>query len=170
MSSTSTTTSIDRNSLRSLVVPTGIATAVVSTVFTYLGAHDPGEYISMIALGLVSAAVVYGWVVPRALERSAAPKTAMAMSVIAALLTLPAFWTGLPLVLGAAGALVGTAGRVPRRDPVSPSRRLLIGALSVLGYLTIYIVDGIVMGNPLIVARWRRRASSVAEEARWLRR
>jgi len=147
MSSTSTTATSERNSLRSLVVPTGIATAVVSTIFTYLGAHDPGEYISMIALGLVSAAVVYGWVVPRALERSAAPKTAMALSVIAALLTLPAFWTGLPLVLGAAGALVGYAGRGASKGSGLSIAALLIGALSVLGYLTIYIIDGIVMGN-----------------------
>jgi hypothetical protein len=147
MSSTSTTASSERNRLRSLVVPIGIATAVVSSVFTYLGAHDARESISMIALGLVSAAGVYGWVVPRALERDAAPKTAMAMSVIAALLTLPAFWTGLPLVLGAAGALVGYAGRGAAKGSGLSIAAMLIGVLAVLGYLTIYIVDGIVMGN-----------------------
>lgn len=147
MSSTSTTASSERSRLSSLVLPTGIVTAVVSSVFTYLGAHDPGEYISMIALGLVAAAVVYGWVVPRTLERDAAPKTAMAMSVIAALATLPAFWTGLPLVLGAAGALVGYAGRSAAKGSGLSIAAMLIGVLSVLGYLTIYIVDGIVMGN-----------------------
>ena len=146
-STTSTTASSERSRLRSLVLPTGIATAVVSSVFTYLGAHDPGEYISMIALGLVAAAVVYGWVVPRALERDAAPRTAMTMSVIAALVTLPAFWTGLPLVLGAAGALVGYAGRRAAKGSGLSIAAMLIGVLSVLGYLTIYIVDGIVMGN-----------------------
>jgi hypothetical protein len=71
----------------------------------------------------------------------------MALSVIAALLTLPAFWTGLPLVLGAAGALVGYAGRGAAKGSGLSIAALLIGALSVLGYLTIYIVDGIVMGN-----------------------
>lgn len=147
MSSTSTTESNERTRLRSLVVPTGIATAVVSSVFTYLGAHGPREYISMIALGLVAAAVVYGWVAPRALQQDAAPKTAMTMSVIAALLTLPAFWTGLPLVLGAAGALVGYAGRGAPKGSGLSIAAMLIGVLSVLGYLTIYIVDGIVMGN-----------------------
>ena len=137
----------DHQLVRSLVVPTGVVTALVSSVFTYLGAHDPGEYISMLALGLVSAAVVYGWVVPRALRRDAAAKTAMTMSVIAALLTLPAFWTGLPLVLGAAGALVGYAGRGAAKGSGPSIAALLIGVLAVLGYLTIYIVDGIVMGN-----------------------
>jgi len=147
MSSTSTTASSERTRLRSLVVPIGIATAIVSSVFTYLGAHDPREYVSMLAVGLVTAAVVYGWVVPRALEQDSAPKAAMTMSAIAALLTLPAFWTGLPLVLGAAGALVGYAGRGASKGSGLSIAALLIGALSVLGYLTIYIVDGIVMGN-----------------------
>ena len=36
---------------------------------------------------------------------------------------------------------------VHQGDPVFSIAALLIGALSVLGYLTIYIVDGIVMGN-----------------------
>lgn len=147
MSSTSTTASSERTRLRSLVVPTGIATAVVSSIFTYLGAHDAAEYISMIALGVVAAAVVYGWVVPRSLEHDSAPRTAIALSVVAALLTLPAFWTGLPLVLGAAGALVGYAGRGAAKGSGLSIAAMLIGVLSVLGYLTIYIVDGIVMGN-----------------------
>lgn len=149
MSSTSTIASSERTRLRSLLVPTGIATAVVSSIFTYLGAHGPGEYISMIALGLVTAAVVYGWVAPRALQQDAAPKTAMTMSVIAALTALPAYWTGLPLVLGAAGALVGYGGRGAARGSGLSITAMLIGVLSVLGYLTIYIVDGLVFGNTL---------------------
>lgn len=149
MSITRTTESSERDRLRSLVVPTGIATAAVSSVFTYLGAHGPGEYVSMIALGLLTAAVVYGWVAPRALEQDAAPKTALAMSVVAALTALPAYWTGLPLVLGAAGALVGYAGRGAARGSGLSIAAMLIGVLSVLGYLTIYIVDGLVFGNSL---------------------
>lgn len=149
MSSTSTTASRERTRLRSLVVPTGIATVVVSSVFTYLGAHSRGEYVSMIALALVTAAVVYGWVAPRALEEEAAPKTAITMSVIAALTALPAYWTGLPLVLGAAGALVGYGGRGAARGSGLSITAMLIGVLSVLGYLTIYIVDGLVFGNSL---------------------
>lgn len=149
MSSTSTTASRERVRLRSLLVPTGIATTIVSSVFTYLGAHSRGEYVSMIALALVTAAVVYGWVAPRALEEEAAPKTAITMSVIAALTALPAYWTGLPLVLGAAGALVGYGGRGAARGSGLSITAMLIGVLSVLGYLTIYIVDGLVFGNSL---------------------
>ncbi|MGI9084465.1 MAG: hypothetical protein ACR2FE_04145, partial [Aeromicrobium sp.] len=79
----------------------------------------------------------------------AAPKTALAMSVVAALTALPAYWTGLPLVLGAAGALVGYAGRGAARGSGLSIAAMLIGVLSVLGYLTIYIVDGLVFGNSL---------------------
>jgi hypothetical protein len=149
MSTISTTASRERDRLRSLVVPTGIATVVVSSVFTYLGAHSRGEYVSMIALALVTAVVAYGWVAPRALERNAAPKTAMVMSVVAALTALPAYWTGLPLVLGAAGGLVGYAGRGAAKGAGLSIAAMLVGVLSVLGYLTIYIVDGLVFGNSL---------------------
>ena len=149
MSTISTTASSERNRLRRFVVPTGLVTAAVSSVFTYLGAHSRVEYVSMIALALVTTAVVYGWVAPRALEEDAAPKTAMAMSVVAALTALPAYWTGLPLVLGAAGALVGYAGRGAARGSGLSITAMLIGVLSVLGYLTIYIVDGLVFGNTL---------------------
>ncbi len=147
MSTTSTTASTERVDLRRSVLPLGIATVAVSSVFTYLGAHGPGEYVSMIALALVAAVVVYGWVVPRALERASAPKTAMAMSVVAALFTLPAFWTGLPLVLGAAGAVTGFAGRSAAKGSGPSVAAMLIGVLTVLGYLTIYIVDGFINGN-----------------------
>ena len=52
-----------------------------------------------------------------------------------------------PLVLGAAGTLVGYAGRGATKGSGLSIAAMLIGVLSVLGYLTIYIVDGIVMGN-----------------------
>ncbi len=147
MSASSTIARDERQRVGSLVVPTGVATALVSSVFTFLGAHGPAEYISMIALGVVSAIVVYGWVVPRALAHDAAPKTAMALCVVAAVLTLPAFWTGLPLVLGAAGAIVGYAGRGAGKGSGLSIAAMLIGVLTVLGYLTIYIVDGLMLGN-----------------------
>lgn len=147
MSTSSTIARHERQGVRSLVVSTGITTALVSSVFTYLGAHSPAEYISMIVLGVVSAIVVYGWIVPRALAHDAAPKTAMTLSVVAAVLALPAFWTGLPLVLGAAGAIVGYAGRGAAKGSGLSIAAMLIGVLTVLGYLTIYIVDGLMFGN-----------------------
>lgn len=149
MSTISTTASSERARVRRFVAPIGLATVAVSSVFTYLGAHSRGEYVSMIALALVTAAVVYGWVAPKSLENGAAPKTAMAMSVVAALTALPAYWTGLPLVLGAAGALLGYAGRGPGKGSGLSIAAMLVGVLSVLGYLTIYIVDGLVFGNTL---------------------
>lgn len=147
MTTTSNTATHERSRLRSMVVPTGVVTVLVSSVFTYLGAHSPSEYLSMIALAFVAAVVVYGWVVPRALDRDSAPKTALTMSVIAALVVLPAFWSGLPLVLGAAGAIVGYAGRGAAKGSGLSIAAMLIGVLSVLGYLTIYIVDGLMFGN-----------------------
>ena len=146
-----TTVSLDptteRDRTRTLVVPTGVATYVVSSILTVLGAHSRGEWVAMLTLALVAGLVVYGLVVPRALDRESAPGTALTLSAIAALLTLPAFWTGLPLLLGAAGALVGYAGRRASSGSGVSIAALVLGALSVIGYLSIYVIDGVVFGN-----------------------
>lgn len=69
------------------------------------------------------------------------------LSLTAALLTLPAFWTGLPLVLGAAGVVLGHVGRHRSSGSGKSIAAVVIGALVVIGYLSIYIVDGLVFGN-----------------------
>ena len=147
MTTTSFNPTIERDRTRTLVVPTGVATYVVSSIWTVLGANSRTEWIAMLALALVAVLVVYGVVVPRALAHESAPKTALTLSGIAALLTLPAFWTGLPLVLGAAGVLVGYAGRRAARGAGGSIAALVLGALSVIGYLAIYVGDGVVAGN-----------------------
>lgn len=147
--SPSSTISAERDRIRSLVVPTGIVTVLVSSVFTYLGAHTWQESASMIALASVVAVGVYGFLAPRALDRPAAPGLAVAMSAIAAVITLPGFWTGLPLVLGAAGALLGFAGRGSAKGSGLSIAAMLLGLLTVIAYLTIYIVDGLVFGNSI---------------------
>ena len=64
---------------------------------------------------LVIAAIVFFLIVPRG-ERSNRPAVpGLACSIIGLLLVLPAFWSGLPIVLGAAGFVLGQAGRGSRR-------------------------------------------------------
>jgi hypothetical protein len=121
--------------------PVGIATAVVASALTTLFAHDWGEVAFMVPVTLVAAGLVFGVVVPRALRKESAGGTALGLSIPAVLLTMPAFWTGLPLVLGAAGMLVGNAGRNAQSGGGKCIAALVLGALAVLGYLAIYAYE-----------------------------
>lgn len=68
----------------------------------------------VIAIGMVVTAVVFGLLVPaglRAIEQrsSSAPKWALGHAIVA-VLSIVLFWSGLPLILGSAAALIGTHG------------------------------------------------------------
>jgi len=125
----------------------GLLTFAVATVWTALGAHNVRETVVVTVVAAVVAAGVYGWVLPRALGKPSAGGTALTLSLVAVALTLPAFWSGLPLILGVAGAFLGNAGRHARTGAGTSIAALALGALATIAYLAIYIVDGLLMGN-----------------------
>jgi hypothetical protein len=81
--------------------------------------------------------------VTRALRKDSAGGTALGLSVPAVLLLVPAFWSGLPLVLGVAGLVVGNAGRGARSGGGKCVAAVALGALACLGYVAIYVSDGL---------------------------
>jgi len=137
----------DHDRARRLTLPLGVASLAVAIVWTVLGAHGTTETITVVPVLVVVTAAVFGFLVPRALSRPSAGGTALALSVVAVALTVPAFWSGLPLVLGVAGALLGYVGRNASTGSGKSIAAIVLGALAVIGYLTIYIVDGLVFGN-----------------------
>ena len=136
-----TTTTVSHSTTGVSAAPIGIATAVVGSALTTLFAHDWGEVMFMVPVIAIAAGLVFGIVVPRALRKESAGGTALGLSIPAVLFTLPAFWTGLPLVLGAAGMLVGNAGRNARSGGGKCIAGLVLGSLAVLGYLAIYAYE-----------------------------
>ena len=124
-----------------------IAVTVVSLALTVYGAHDLTEILIVSSVILVAVIGVYGLVLPRALMRPSAGGTALALSLPAALVTLPAFWSGLPLVLGVAGAMVGFAGRRAASGARASIAAVVLGALASMAYLAIYLIDGFILGN-----------------------
>jgi hypothetical protein len=140
MTATTTTTTTTDSPTRS---PAGIGavTAVVALAGTVFSAHDWTEIAVVAAVVVVTAALVYGVVAPRALRKESAGGTSLALSIPAVLLLLPAFWSGLPLVLGVAGALVGNAGRSARTGSGQSIAGLVLGALAAVGYLAVYVSD-----------------------------
>lgn len=125
----------------------GLAATFVAGVCILYGAHHWTEIAVTSTALVVTAAVVFGYVVPRALYRQSAGGTALALSVPAILILLPAFWSGLPMVLGVAGVMVGNAGRNADTGSRKSIAGLVLGAVAVLGYLAIYIGDAIIAGN-----------------------
>lgn len=126
---------------RRAVAPLAAATFAVASFWTVMGAHDTREIVIVLAICAVVAAGVFGLVLPRALEQDCAPGRALTLSVLGLLLVAPAFWSGVPLLLGAAGALLGYAGRNAVRGAKGCIAAAVIGALAVMGYLVIYVGD-----------------------------
>lgn len=121
----------------------GIAATAVAAAGTVYGAHDWTEIAVLLPIQVLVAALVYGFILPRALRKESAGGTALGLSVPALLLIVPAFWTGLPMVLGVAGILVGNAGRNARSGSVKAIAGLVLGALAVLAYVATYVFEGI---------------------------
>ena len=147
MSTTVRVPDTDQHRVRGSLLTTGAASFAVAGVWTVLGAHTWEEWASMLALEVVVTLGVYGVVIPKALERRSAGLTALILAVLAAALTVPAFWSGLPLILGVAGMLLGYAARRAARGAGLGIAAIVVGALAVIGYLTIYVVDGLLLGN-----------------------
>lgn len=119
----------------------GAVSAAVALTGTFVGANDWSEIGIIAPLVVVVTAAVFGLVVPRALRKESAGGTALALAIPAILLLVPAFWAGIPFVLGAAAAVVGNAGR---RAPSGSGRciaGLVLGVLAMLGYVGIYVSD-----------------------------
>jgi tellurite resistance protein TehA-like permease len=131
---------------RRAFVPAAVGTAVLILFFETMRADSLGEAIAMDAFGVVCTALVYGLVVRTGLRHEAVPVRAVVMSVLGLLLAFPAFWSGLPLVLGGAGALLGYAGKRASARSGSCIAAFVVGALAVIAYLAIYVGDWI--ANP----------------------
>ncbi len=80
---------------------------------------------------------------PRKLAGESAGGTALTLSLLAAVLLLPAFWSGLPLALGVAGAILGYAGQKSVRGSAKCIAALVIGMLASIGYFAVYVLDAL---------------------------
>lgn len=128
------------------VAGAGVASCLAAIAGTAFGAHDWAELLVVAGVLVLTAGLVFGLVVPRALRKDSAGGTALGLSIPALLLLLPAFWSGLPLVLGVAGAMVGNAGRRATTGAGKCIAAVVLGTLAAIGYLAIYVSDGVAGG------------------------
>jgi hypothetical protein len=106
--------------------------------------HSTSEFLVVCGFIVVAAALVFGRVVPRGLKKIAATGqagvAALVLSVLALLVIVPAFWSGLPPVLAAGGIVLGLAGRGARRSGLATAATA-VGLLAVLADVAIYAMD-----------------------------
>ena len=117
--------------------------AVVVFLFTvsypandFVGASSPsdiglGLLLVYAGIALVSVGVVFGLVLPWALDREGSGGVALALAIPVALLA-PGFWTGFPPALAAGGALLGWAGIYATKARGLSRVAFVIGVLGVL--------------------------------------
>jgi hypothetical protein len=135
------TSTSERDRAGRALVPTTAAVLVSTVALTVYGAHDMTEVVVVLAILLPVIGGVYGILLPRELTKESAGGTSLLLAVIGALLLVPAFWSGLPLALGAAGAMLGYAGRHASTGSGKCTVALILGTLASIGYFAVYALD-----------------------------
>jgi len=127
------------------VVAIGLA-VVLAAVGTWAddGGQDQGtqEFLIVCAVIALAGAAVFGWLVPRALDRGRLGATALTLSVLG-LLSIAVFWSGLPPILAGGGALLGWAGRNARDGAGLCRAAMVVGVLALLADLAVYVGDSL---------------------------
>jgi hypothetical protein len=134
---------IDHARTRRALIPAALAVFVATAGLTIYGANDLREIAIVLSVLALVIAGVYGFLLPRKLTQESAGGTALTLSLIAAVVLLPAFWSGLPLALGAAGAMLGYAGRNATTGSGKCVAALVIGTVTSIGYFSVYVLDAL---------------------------
>src|SRR5262245_60082272 len=140
----------DRQEVRTMTRPSMLPAAGVAIAFAALlsaigtfgllgegsETHATREYLVVLAIVGVSAFAVFGWAVPRAMVSPAIGWTAVVLGVLA-VVSVVAFWSGLPPVLATGALILGWAQRATMRGRVA----VALGALALVGDVLIWIGD-----------------------------
>ena len=120
-----------------------VAVFTATTALTLYGAHGRYE-IPMVMTGIIVSIVgVYGFLLPRKLAQPGAGGTALILSSVAAVIAVPTFWSGQSLILGAAGALLGYAGRKAPSGAGKSIAAIVVGVLVSIAYFAVYLLDAL---------------------------
>ncbi len=133
--------SADRERARRALGPVAVGVLLVSAFFNLARADTLPEGAAMLVVDVLALALVFGLVVVRGLRAEAAGGRGVLLGAVGVLLLVPAFWSGLPVVLGAAAVLLGYAGRRAATGSGRAVVALVLGMLSVIGYVAVYLGD-----------------------------
>ncbi len=130
---------------RQTIVGTGIGAAILTAAAlaaaNFIGdAGDNGggpEYAITLAVSLLVAVGLFGWVIPR-ITRPA--RVGLVVGVVA-LLSVAAYWTGLPFVLGPAAIVLGQLGRARSETRMPATIAVVLGVLATAGAIAALVAD-----------------------------
>jgi hypothetical protein len=108
------------------------------------GTADDDAALQMLVTGaftVVSVAVVFGLVLPRALRSDNPGRTGLILSVLGLLVSVPLFWSGLAPALAVGGIVAGRAGTTASRGRRLGTAAFVVGILAVIGYVGTYAGD-----------------------------
>lgn len=105
----------------------------------------------VLALVVVAGVIVFGVLAPLAVRaaesgRAAGPRWAVTLSVVA-ILSLVVFWSGLPLLLGGAGALAARAGREHTSGSRAFSWAWGLGLFAAVAAIAVTILGNTIAGH-----------------------
>jgi hypothetical protein len=120
------------------VALSAIATAALLAAWGTFGeeSHATREYLVVLAIIGVAAVVVFAWVVPRALSSAAVGWTAIVLGALG-LISVVAFWSGLPPILAGGAALLGWAQRTSSRGKIA----IALASLAFVADIAVYLGD-----------------------------
>ena len=124
-----------------------ILAVLVAILSVVLPPVVPGQLATLpfvIIVLLLVATAIFLLVVPRAARSDRAGLVGFVGSFLGLLLILPAFWSGLPIVLGAGGVVLGLAGQERTRTARGGGFALwaiVLGVAAILLDLIIFLLD-----------------------------
>ena len=126
---------------RIATLPAALTAIAVSAALAAWGTfgeetHAMREYLVVLAIIGVAALVVFGWAVPRAMRASAVGWTAIVLGVLG-IVSVVAFWSGLPPVFAGGAALLGWSQRESTRGKVG----VALGVLALVADIVVYLGD-----------------------------
>jgi hypothetical protein len=130
---------------RQTITGSGLAAAILAAAAlaaaNFIGdAGDNGgapEYAITLAISLLVAIGLFGWAIPRTTRPA---MTGLVVGVIA-LLSVAAYWTGLPYVLGPAAVVLGQLGRARSETRMPATIAVALGVLATAGGIAAVVAD-----------------------------
>jgi len=137
--------------IRPAAAATVLGTLAFIAIGTFTGGTDganaePMEFFVIGAFVLALAALMFLFVVPRALRSGRTANLGLGLA-IASLPFVLVFWSGITPVLAVAGMLLGSAARRTGDGAGKGAAAVGLGALALLGYVAIYISDWMATNN-----------------------